>query len=77
MKKILRATPLHLSKTGELDGLAYLMINLPFVCNYRCKKCFNSSGFAGSKGKPIGTEKILQLVSEFGNLGGKVIALAG
>jgi MoaA/NifB/PqqE/SkfB family radical SAM enzyme len=76
--KILRGTPLHLSKSGRLSGFTYLMINLPFVCNYRCPKCFNlEGGNFRVLSKPISIERNLQLIKEAKRLNGKVVVLAG
>ncbi len=76
--KIFRGTPLHLSKSGRLNDFAYLMINLPFLCNYKCKKCFNlkNNNFY-IQDNPITTDKIFKLIKEARDMNGKAVILAG
>lgn len=76
--KTLKGTPKHLSKTGELDGFTYLMLNLPFRCNYRCPKCFNLE-----RDEPLSPEDSLslddrlRLINEAREMGGKVVVFPG
>lgn len=75
---MLRGTPLHLSKTGKLNWFAYLMINLPFLCNYRCKKCFNlENNKFHVPNRPVTISKIFALIDEAKIMGAKVVVLAG
>ncbi|HLC89043.1 MAG TPA: radical SAM protein [Candidatus Nanoarchaeia archaeon] len=76
--KVLKGTPKHLSKTGELDSFTYLMMTLPFQCNYRCSKCFNLEddkpiSFSGN----ISLDDRIKVINEAKELGGKVVVIAG
>lgn len=76
--KVLKGTPKHLSKTGELDSFTYLMMTLPFNCNYECPKCFNLED-----NRPVSSERIITLDDRIGiidqakEMGGKVVVIAG
>jgi len=76
--KALLGTPKHLSRNGQLDRFTYLMLTLPFNCNYRCLKCFNlSNDQPVTSGEPISLEDILGAIAEAKALGGKVVVIAG
>ena len=76
--KILRGTPKHLSRSGTLQGFTYLMLTLPFQCNYRCPKCFNlSNNIPITSGLPLEKETILEAIEEAHGLGGTVVVVAG
>lgn len=78
IKKVFRGTPLHLSKSGQLNDFTYLMINFPFLCNYRCKKCFNlENNNFHTQSRPINIDKIFALIEEAKDINGKVVVLAG
>lgn len=76
--RTLRGTPEHLSRTGRLGGFTYLMLTLPFKCNYRCLKCFNlTNDHPITSGQPISIEDILGAIDDAQALGGKVVVIAG
>lgn len=76
--KVLKGTPKYLSKTGSLDEFTYLMLNLPFKCNYLCSKCFNHEGGNPiTSGNPIFLEDRLKLIRDAKKIGGKVVVIAG
>jgi MoaA/NifB/PqqE/SkfB family radical SAM enzyme len=78
MLKALKGTPKHLSQTGELNSFTYLMLNLPFECNYRCPKCFNLEGNQPvAHSGEISLEERLALIQDAKSLGGKVVVIAG
>lgn len=79
MIKTLRGTPKHLSRTGQLEGFTYLMLSLPFRCNYRCLKCFSPryDDQAAIAGQPITLDEILSVIKEAKILGGKEVVFAG
>ena len=82
MSKIrtLKGTPKHLSKTGELKEFTYLMLNLPFACNYRCIKCFNLENDNPSNEKNqqyLTLDERLTLIDQSADLGGRVVVIAG
>lgn len=58
--KVLAGTPKHLGISGkqEKDRIDYLMLNLPFRCNYRCIMCCNGKekkdGWQTGERKKIG-----------------------
>lgn len=76
--KVLKGTPKHLSKTGELDSFTYLMINLPFQCNYRCLKCFNleDNEPVSSEGN-LSLDERIRVINDAKEMGGKVVVIAG
>ncbi|MFA6322887.1 MAG: radical SAM protein [Candidatus Buchananbacteria bacterium] len=77
-KKIFRGTPWHLSKSGQLDGFTYLMINFSFLCNYQCKKCFNlKNNKSNIQNVPITVDKIFALIQEAKAMNGQAVILAG
>ena len=78
--RTLKGTPKQLSRTGELNGFTYLMLNLPFVCNYRCTKCFNldSDKRHMERNKHyLSLDERLNLIDQAAELGGKVVVIAG
>ncbi|MFA4820421.1 MAG: radical SAM protein [Candidatus Aenigmatarchaeota archaeon] len=76
--KALRGTPKHLSRAGQLDGFTYLMINLPFECNYRCSKCFNiEENKAVVSEDFISVEEMFGVIREAREMNGKVAVVAG
>ena len=86
--KTLKGTPKHLSRTGMLDGFTYLMVNLPYECNYRCRKCFNRNDNApftghgtlvdeGSDLRDMHLEERLRVILEAKTIGGKAVVIAG
>jgi MoaA/NifB/PqqE/SkfB family radical SAM enzyme len=76
--RTLKGTPKHLSKTGSLDSFTYLMMNLPYECNFRCKKCFNLvDGRPRKYDKLISLEKRIDLIEQAKEIGGKVVVFAG
>jgi len=76
--RTVKGTPKHLSSGGELAGFTYLMLNLEFGCNYRCRKCFNlEDGRPPLPKEPVSPEKRLGLIAEAKELGGKVVVIAG
>lgn len=76
--KVLRGTPKHLSKTGQLDSFTYLMINLPFECNYRCPKCFNLYEDRPKVPKEsISLDEVIKLINDTKELGGKAVVMTG
>jgi MoaA/NifB/PqqE/SkfB family radical SAM enzyme len=61
-----------------MEGFAYLMLTLPFKCNYRCLKCFNLSNDQPiTEGQPVELEEILAKTHEAKAMGGKVVIIAG
>lgn len=76
--KVLKGTPKHLSGSGQIEGFTYLMITLPFKCNYRCLKCFNLlNNVSIIRGVPITLQDILQKVEDAKESGAKVVVIAG
>jgi len=78
MMRAIKGTPKHLSATGELTSFTYLMINLPFKCNYRCSKCFNlKSDNQDTSENEISLDERVRLIHEAKYLGGKAVVMAG
>jgi MoaA/NifB/PqqE/SkfB family radical SAM enzyme len=78
--KTLRGTPKHLTDKRELASFTYLMLNLPFNCNYHCLKCFNIADddryFTG-KQKYIPLDDRIKIIHEAKDMGGKAVVIAG
>lgn len=86
--KALRGAPSHF---GELDSFTYLMLNLPFQCNYHCLKCFNiedsilgipldklsSLDYPIPTPENISLDEMKRLIQEAKQLGGRAVVLAG
>lgn len=77
--RVVRGTPKHLSRTGKLNKFTYLMLNLPFKCNYRCLKCFDHG-----KNKPdapsinaCSPEDRRRLIADAKKMGGQVVVIPG
>jgi MoaA/NifB/PqqE/SkfB family radical SAM enzyme len=76
--KMLRGTPKHLGTTGEMNGFIYLMLTLPFKCNYRCPKCFNLvNNQPVTSGDPLTLDEIMRTIDAAKALGGRVVVIAG
>ena len=76
--RTLKGTPKHFSHSGDLNSFTYLMINFPFKCNFRCKKCFNlENGVPRKYNKLILLEDRIDLIKQAKELGGKVVVFAG
>lgn len=76
--RTLRGTPKHLRLSGHKGGFTYLMITLPFRCNYRCPKCFNlSQNRPVHHGAPIPLSDLFKLIDEARELEGRAVVIAG
>jgi len=77
--KVLKGTPKHVSRTGKLESFTYLMLNLPFICNYRCQKCFNLEYDiqSNTNDDSMSVDDRLRLIGDAKELGGKVVVFAG
>jgi MoaA/NifB/PqqE/SkfB family radical SAM enzyme len=76
--RTLSGTPKHLSRTGGMEGFTYLMLTLPFKCNYRCLKCFNlANDQPVTTGDPISLENLLGAIGEAKIMRGQVVVIAG
>lgn len=80
-KLILRGSATHLSKLGlfNIGLLPYLMLNMPFLCNYRCLKCCNLKINSQTKSnyEQMSLTDIQTLLEEAGDSGFKVLVFAG
>lgn len=75
---ILRGSALHLyCKYGKSkkDTIDYIMLNLPFRCNYKCTKCCNR--FRKFKAGKLSLGKIKNIILRLKKLGAKVLVIAG
>ena len=76
--KTLKGTPPYFSNSNQLTGFVYLMLTLPFNCNFRCKKCFNiDSNNVTLEQKDLTLSDFKRLVLEAKELGAKAIVIAG
>jgi len=76
MNKLLAGSAKYLELSGGLRNLEYLMLNIPFECNYRCTKCCNS-GRSAFRGQPLSFVEIAPLIHEADDLGIRVLVIAG
>jgi len=78
---VLRGSAPHLEQLGLLvNGKSpYLMLNLPFACNYRCLKCCNQTTRPLSRPirNPLSMNEICAVLDEAGKFGFSVLVLAG
>src|SRR3989338_1696699 len=75
-KILLRASPNQLesdAKFGE-DQLAFLVMNIPFACNYTCSKCYRKNSTSQDS---IPLQKRLDVISKSRDLGAKVLCIPG
>ncbi|MBU0530068.1 MAG: radical SAM protein, partial [Nanoarchaeota archaeon] len=79
MNKILVGSTKHLElcSNGKLNCVEYLMLNLPFRCNYKCKKCCNRQRETVEEGTPLSIDEITRLIHEAKDLGIRVFVIAG
>ncbi len=76
MEKLLVGSARHLELEGGLRDLEYLMLNLPYSCNYRCSKCCNASRGNPTE-QPLLFEETKWLIKEAKDLGMRVLVIAG
>lgn len=74
--------PLVQQHAGRGTGLVYLMLNLPFFCNYTCLKCCNLLEDTQPSVRPrsdicLDREKTAQVISGASETGIKVLVVAG
>ena len=80
-RALLRGSAPHFTKIGALneESFPYLMLNVPFACNYRCLKCCNltESHPQESLRKRLTLDQLQQLIEEASSLGFSVLVIAG
>jgi len=77
-KLILRGSARYLHYTyGKIkkDSIDYIMLNLPFLCNYQCIKCCNR--FRKFKTGVFSIKEIKNTILRLKKLGAKVLVIAG
>lgn len=75
---ILRGSARHLYYQygkNKKDTIDYIMLNLPFRCNYKCTKCCNR--FRKFKAGKLSLGKIKNTILRLKKLGAKVLVIAG
>lgn len=77
MERILRGSAKYLELKGGLRNPDYLMLNLPFSCNYHCLKCCNSNRKQNASRKPLSLDEIVKLMHGAKALGSRVLVIAG
>ncbi len=82
MEKLLVGSARHLELDGGLRDLEYLMLNLPYTCNYRCQKCCNFARDAESaeedaSHKALSIDEIKKLTDDAKEVGIRVLVIAG
>ncbi|VVC02283.1 Coenzyme PQQ synthesis protein E [uncultured archaeon] len=74
--KLLRGSATYWYMKSTLEPLTYLMLNLPYACNYNCLKCCNA--WEGrQKNKPLSMPEIANVISEASGLGMKSLVITG
>ncbi len=77
-KLILKGSAQYLHQAGSKftkDEIDYIMLNLPFMCNYQCLKCCNR--FRKNKLGNMSFAKIKESILKLQTLGAKVLVIAG
>lgn len=76
-KLILKGSALYLNKEKKLgkNEIDYMMLNLPFSCNYTCLKCCNR--FRKYKGGLLKINEIEKAILKCKKLGARVVVIAG
>jgi MoaA/NifB/PqqE/SkfB family radical SAM enzyme len=62
-------------KLGCSD-IDFLMLNVPPICNYRCKKCFTKAGTRKIK-NPLSLDELFFIIREGRKLGAKNVSILG
>jgi MoaA/NifB/PqqE/SkfB family radical SAM enzyme len=62
-------------KLGSSD-IDFLLLNVPPICNYRCKKCFTRAGFRKIK-NPLSLDEWFSVINEGKKLGAKNVSILG
>lgn len=76
MENLLIGSARHLELSGGLREVDYLMLNLPYVCNYKCTKCCNDRGKV-TDNNSLSLDEIIGLLKEATYFGICVLAIAG
>jgi MoaA/NifB/PqqE/SkfB family radical SAM enzyme len=76
-KLILRGSAAYLAREDKLrnNKINYIMLNLPFYCNYHCLKCCNR--FRKYKSGVLNLAKIKKVILKIKKHGAKVLVIAG
>jgi len=77
MDKVLSGSAKYFEMNGGLRKLEYLMLNLPFKCNYACTKCCNYGRNEPMKSRPLSIAEIKSVIHEANELGFRVLVIAG
>lgn len=77
MESLLIGSARHLELSGGLRELDYLMLNLPYICNYKCTKCCNDRIKVTNENNSLSFNEITALLSDAKELGMRVLVIAG
>ena len=72
--KILRGLPSHLGKTLSNKEIDYIVFNLPYICNYQCRKCFLGTTLSEDS---LNLEDRKRVLKEARDLGARVVLISG
>ena len=72
--KILRGLPSHLEKTFSNKEIDYIIFNLPYICNYKCRKCFLGTTVSEDS---LNLEDRKRVLKEARDLGARVVLISG
>ena len=75
MEKLLVGSARHL-EYSKSHSLSYLMLHLPFACDYNCTQCCNKVQFTHD-GPPLSLVEIKSLIDEAKSLSFSVLVIAG
>ncbi len=80
MRKIVKGLTTYFKKIEGINfkdrEILFLMLSVPPVCNYRCKKCFNSIGSRQVK-ELLTLKEIFRIIKEAKKLGARNITILG
>lgn len=80
IKKVVKGMASYFSNVERiklgLSDIDFLLINVPPICNYRCKKCFTRAGLRKIK-KPLSLDEWFYIIREGKKLGAKNVSILG
>ncbi len=80
MIKIVKGMPLYFTNVEKISmgssDIDFLMMNVPPICNYHCKKCFTKASLREIK-NPLTSDEWYHIIREGKKLGAKNVSILG
>lgn len=78
--KVVKGMPAYLTHVEKIElgksNIDFLMLNIPPVCNYRCKKCFTRAG-SREITNSLTLEELFKVIKDGKKLGAKSVSILG